>query len=70
MLRTTAPCFRGSMRRTGSHSCWTLAQIRSLAESLSAFETDMYDFLDMLCGEIDSGVITTFEQVDHAAWPS
>ena len=48
----------------------TLAQIRSLAESLSAFETDMYDFLDNLCGEIDSGVITTFEQVDHAAWPS
>jgi hypothetical protein len=48
----------------------TLAQIRSLAESLSAFETDMYNFLDRLSGEIDSGVITTFEQVDHAAWPS
>ena len=48
----------------------TLAQTRSLAESLSAFETNMYDFLDKLSGEIDSGVITTFEQVDHAAWPS
>jgi hypothetical protein len=23
-----------------------------------------------LSGEIDSGVITTFDQVDHAAWPS
>ena len=30
----------------------------------------MYDFLDKLWGEIDFGVITTFEQVDHAAWPS
>ena len=30
----------------------------------------MYDFLDKLSGEIDSGVITTFDQVDHAAWPS
>ena len=43
---------------------------RSLAESLSAFETNMYDFLDKLSGEIDVAVITTFEQVDHAAWPS
>ena len=54
----------------GKPQLLTLAQIRSLAESLSAFETDMYDFLDKLCGEINSGVITTFEQVDHAAWPS
>jgi hypothetical protein len=54
----------------GKPQLLTLAQIRSLAESLSAFETDMYDFLDELCGEIDSGVITTFEQVDYAAWPS
>jgi hypothetical protein len=54
----------------GKPQLLTLAQIRSLAESLSTFETDMYDFLDKLCGEIDSGVITTFEQVDHAAWPS
>jgi hypothetical protein len=54
----------------GKPQLLTLAQIRSLAESLSAFETDMYDFLDRLSGEIDSGVITTFEQVDHAAWPS
>ena len=54
----------------GKPQLLTLAQIRSLAESLSAFETDMYDFLDKLCGEIDSGVITTFEQVDYAAWPS
>ena len=54
----------------GKPQLLTLAQIRSLAESLSAFETDMYDFLDKLCGEIDFGVITTFEQVDHAAWPS
>jgi hypothetical protein len=54
----------------GKQQLLTLAQIRSLAESLSAFETEMYDFLDRLGGEIDSGVITTFEQVDHAAWPS
>ncbi|MGC2836159.1 MAG: hypothetical protein WA238_18930 [Methylocella sp.] len=54
----------------GKPQLLTLAQIRSLAESLSAFETDMYDFLDKLSGEIDSGVITTFEQVDHSAWPS
>ena len=54
----------------GKPQLLTLAQIRSLAESLSAFETDMYDFLDKLCGDIDSGVITRFEQVDHAAWPS
>ena len=54
----------------GKPQLMTLAQIRSLAESLSAFETDMYDFLDKLSGEIDSGVITTFDQVDHAAWPS
>ena len=54
----------------GKPQLLTLAQIRSLAENLSAFETDMYDFLDKLSGEIDSGVITTFEQVDHAAWPS
>jgi hypothetical protein len=56
--------------RDGKPRLLTLAQIRGLAESLSAFETDMYDFLDKVCGEIDSGVITTFEQVDHAAWPS
>ncbi len=30
----------------------------------------MYNFLDKVCGEIDSGVITTFEQVDYAAWLS
>jgi hypothetical protein len=54
----------------GKPQLLTVAQIRSLAESLSAFETDMYDFHDNLCGEIDSGVITTFGQVDYAAWPS
>jgi hypothetical protein len=54
----------------GEQSLLTLAQVRSLAESLAAFETDMYDFLDKICGEIDSGVIITFEQVDHASWPS
>ena len=54
----------------GKPQLLTLAQIRSLAESLSAFETDMYDFLDKLSGDINSGVITTFEQVDCAAWPS
>jgi hypothetical protein len=54
----------------GKQSLLTLAQIRSLAESLSAFETTMYDFLAKVSGDIDSGVITTFEQVDHAAWPS
>ena len=54
----------------GKQSLLTLAQIRSLAESLSVFETDMYDFLDKLWGEINSGVITTFAQVDYAAWPS
>jgi flagellar hook-associated protein FlgK len=52
----------------GKQSLLTLAQIRSLAESLSAFETTMYDFLAKLSSEIDSGVITTFDQVDHAAW--
>jgi hypothetical protein len=46
----------------------TLTQVHSLAESLSAFETTMYDFLAKISGEIDAGVITTFEQVDHAAW--
>ena len=30
----------------------TLAQVRSLAESLTAFETDMFDFLDKICGKI------------------
>jgi hypothetical protein len=30
----------------------------------------MYDFLDKICGDIDVGVITTFEQVDNADWPS
>ncbi len=54
----------------GKQQSLTLAQIRSLAESLSAFETDMYDFLRKVCGEIDSSVVTTFEQVDQAAWPS
>jgi hypothetical protein len=34
----------------GKPQLLTLAQIRSLAESLSTFETDMYDFLDKLCG--------------------
>jgi hypothetical protein len=53
----------------GKPQLLTLAQIRGLAKSLSAFETDMYDFLDKLSGEIDSGVITTFGQVDYAAWP-
>ncbi|HZZ25302.1 MAG TPA: hypothetical protein VFE60_23300 [Roseiarcus sp.] len=48
----------------------TLAQVRSLAESLSAFDRTMYDFLDKIWGEIDAGEITKFEQVDHAAWPS
>ena len=54
----------------GKPHLMTLAQIRSLAESLSAFETDMYNFFDKISGEIDSGVLTTFEQVDYAAWPS
>ena len=54
----------------GKPHLMTLAQIRSLAESLSAFETDMYNFFDKICGEIDFGVLTTFEQVDYAAWPS
>jgi hypothetical protein len=35
----------------GKQQLLTLAQIRSLAESLSAFETDMYDFLGKVCGE-------------------
>ena len=30
----------------------------------------LLDLLDKVWGEIDAGVITTFEQVDHAAWPS
>jgi hypothetical protein len=47
----------------------TLAQVRSLAESMTAYQKAMYDFLDKVWGEIDAGVITTFEQVDHAAWP-
>jgi hypothetical protein len=54
----------------GKQRVLTLAQVRSLAESLAAFRTGMYDFLDKICGQIDSGVITTFDQVDHAAWPS
>ena len=29
----------------------------------------MYDFLDKLCGEIDSGVITTFERDFEAVNP-
>ena len=48
----------------------TLRQVHSLAESLTAFETGMYDFLDKICGDIDAGVITRFEQVDNADWPS
>src|ERR1700735_2836293 len=39
--------------KDGKPQLLTLAQIRSLAESLSAFETDMYNFLDRLSGEID-----------------
>jgi hypothetical protein len=54
----------------GKHMLLTLAQARSLAKSLTAFQTDMYDFLDKICGEIDSGVITKFDQIDYAAWPS
>jgi hypothetical protein len=54
----------------GKQMLLTLAQVRSLAESLTAFRTDMYDFLDKICGEIDAGVITKFEQIDYAAWPS
>jgi flagellar hook-associated protein FlgK len=54
----------------GKQSLLTLAQIRNLAEGLSGFETTMYDFLAKISGEIDAGVITTFEQIDHAAWPS
>ena len=48
----------------------TLTQVHSLAERLTAFETGMYDFLDKICGDIDAGVITTFEQVDNADWPA
>jgi hypothetical protein len=54
----------------GKQSLLTRAQVRSLAESLSAFRNAMYDFLDKIWGDIDAGVITTFEQVDYAAWPS
>ncbi len=54
----------------GKPQLLTLAQVRSLAESLTAFETTMYDFLAKISSEIDAGVITTFEQIDHAAWPS
>jgi hypothetical protein len=48
----------------------TLTQVRSLAESLTAFRLAMYDFLANVYGEIGTGQITTPEQIDHAAWPS
>ena len=54
----------------GKQSLLTRAQVRSLAGSLSAFQNAMYDFLDKIWGDIDAGVITTFEQIDYAAWPS
>jgi len=38
----------------GKHTLLTLAQVRSLAESMTAFQTDMYDFIDKVCGEIDT----------------
>jgi hypothetical protein len=54
----------------GTQSLLTLAQVRSLAESQTAFRNAMYDFLDKVWGDIDAGVITTFEQLDYADWPS
>ena len=42
----------------------------SLAESQTAFRNAMYDFLDKVWGDIDAGVITRFEQLDYADWPS
>jgi hypothetical protein len=54
----------------GKQSLLTVAQVRSLAESQTAFRNAMYDFLDKVWGDIDAGVITMFEQVDYAAWPS
>jgi hypothetical protein len=54
----------------GKQRLLTLAQVRSLAESQTAFRNAMYDFLDKVRGDIDSGVITRFEQVDYADWPS
>jgi hypothetical protein len=54
----------------GKQSLLTLAQVRSLAESQTAFRNAMYDFLDKVWADIDARVITTFEQVDYADWPS
>jgi hypothetical protein len=54
----------------GKQTLLTLAQVRSLAEGLTAFQKVMYDFLDKVWAEIDAGVITTFEQVDHSSWPT
>ena len=54
----------------GKQTLLTLAQVRSLAESQTAFRNAMYDFLDKVWADIDAGVITKFEQVDYADWPS
>jgi len=54
----------------GKHSLLTLAQVRSLVESQTAFRNAMYDFLDKVWADIDAGVITKFEQVDYADLPS
>ena len=54
----------------GKQSLLTLAQVRSLVESQTEFRNAMYDFLDKVWGDIDAGVITRFEQLDYADWPS
>jgi hypothetical protein len=54
----------------GKQSLLTLAQVRSLAESQTAFRNAMYDCLDRVWADIAAGVITRFEQVDYADWPS
>jgi hypothetical protein len=55
--------------RDGKQQLLTFAQVRSLAESLTAFQKNMYDFLAKSYGEIGTGVITTPEQIDEEAWP-